>query len=162
MEKIRAIIIVEMMGKPAEYLKETLGKYVERISMEKGIKILGKKIHEPKKVDNSELFSDFAEVELELESFQHLFMIIFTYMPSHIEITGPEEVKIKNFDMNQLCNDLTRRMLEYDAIAKKMIYERRILENQLNMRGEKPAIEPEKQAEKKPKTKKKTAKKKKR
>jgi hypothetical protein len=61
-------------------------------------------------------------------------------MPSHIEITKPENLVLRNFELNNLVNDLTRRMLHYDSIAKKMIYERRILENQLKLRGEEPAL----------------------
>lgn len=141
MEKIKVIIIIEMMGKPADYLVETLKKFTDRMEIERGVKIASKKINKPKKVKDSDLLSSFAEVELELDSLQHLFMIIFTYMPSHIEIISPEEIRLRNFELNSLANDLTIRMLQYDSIAKKMIYERRILENQLRMQGKVPAIQ---------------------
>lgn len=146
MEKICATIIIEMMGKPAGHLKETLEKYVDMVGIEKGVKILNTKINKPKPVPDSKLLSDFAEIELELESLQHLINLIFTYMPSHIEITSPEEVMFKNFELNNLCNDLTRRLLEYDSIAKKMILEKKVLENQLMMKGMKPAIEEKEKA----------------
>ena len=140
MDKIKAVIIIEMMGKPADYLNETLSKFVSRMELEKGVKIINKKINKSKKVPDSELLSSFAEVEIEFDTLQHLFMIIFTYMPSHIEIISPEEIRMRNFEIGSLCNDITRRMLEYDSIAKKMIYEKRILENQLRERGMSPAI----------------------
>ena len=146
MDKIKAVIIIEMMGKPADYLNETLSKFVSRMELEKGVKIINKKINKSKKVPDSELLSSFAEVEIEFDTLQHLFMIIFTYMPSHIEIISPEEIRMRNFEIGSLCNDITRRMLEYDSIAKKMIYEKRILENQLRMRGEKPALLSQKEA----------------
>ena len=162
MEKIRAVIIIEMMGKPADYLNETLSKFVSRMELEKGVKIINKKINKSKKVPDSELLSSFAEVEIEFDTLQHLLMIIFTYMPSHIEIISPEEIRLRNFEISSLCNDLTRRMLEYDSIAKKMIYEKRILENQLRGRGMTPAITEDVSESKPVKDKKKTEKKTKR
>lgn len=151
MEKIKAIFIIEMMGKPAEYLKETLLKYIEKIEAERGIKIIGKKINPPKKIEGSELLSSFAEIEAELDTLQNLLTIIFSYLPSHIEIISPEEIKLRNFEMNGLCNDLTRRMLQYDSIAKNMIYEKKVLENQLKMQGKIPAIQEIKPKKKKSK-----------
>jgi hypothetical protein len=143
-EKITAIIVLEMLGKPAEYLKETLNQFIERMSLEKGLKILKRKVNEPCRIDTADLLSSFAEVEIEFDNLQLLLNMIFTYMPSHIEVVSPESISLKNFEFNNLCNDLTRRLLEYDAIAKKMIYERRILENQLRSKGETPAIQEEK------------------
>jgi len=131
------------------------------MELEKGVKIINKKINKSKKVPDSELLSSFAEVEIEFDTLQHLFMIIFTYMPSHIEIISPEEIRMRNFEIGSLCNDITRRMLEYDSIAKKMIYEKRILENQLRERGMSPAIT-EDVPESKPVKEKKKGKKKKR
>jgi len=164
-KNIQATIIIEMIGKPASYLEETLTGYIERIGMERGIRILAKNINKPKKIEKSDLLSSFAEIELEIESLEILINLIFTYMPSHIEIVSPENINLRNSELNSLANDLTRRMLHYDSIAKKMIYERRILENQLRMKGEKPAVLLENQKEQKPseikKGKRKTRKKKK-
>lgn len=134
-EKINVIITIEMMGKPPEHLKDTISKFIEGMNAEKGVKILGKKIYEVKKIENSELFSTFAEVELELDDIYQLFMIIFTYMPSHIDIIKPEELKMKNSDLNVLCNELTRRLHEYDSVAKTIIFEKKILESQLTKKN---------------------------
>jgi len=156
--KIQAIIIIEMMGKPAGHLKETLEKYVDRIGIEKGIKILNRKVNKPKQLKDSELFSSFAEVELELENIQRLVFVVFTFMPSHIEIISPEEIRMRNFELNALCNELTRRLLDYDAIAKNVMLEKRALENQLRMQGITPTIQeilPEKETKARIKKKKK-------
>ncbi len=140
-EKVNAVMMIEMMGKPAEYLKETFSKFIDRLGTEKGLKILEKKISEPRQVENSELFSTFAEIEMEVENMQLMLAIIFTYMPSHVEIISPAETKLKNFEFSTLCNELIRRLHEYDSIAKKMTFERNILENQLRQEGIKPATQ---------------------
>ena len=131
MEKIKLMVIVEMMGKPPEHLIQTLSSHVDKMKEEKGIKVIGKKISEPKKIENSDLFSTFAEVELEISDIEQLMMILFRYMPSHIEIIEPESIRINNFDLNTLCNEITRRLHDYDTIAKTIGYENQILQKKL-------------------------------
>jgi hypothetical protein len=98
---------------------------------EKGVKILSKKINEPKTIENSELFITFAELEVEIDDLMKLFTLVFVYMPSHVEIVKPSKVEISNFDINAVCNELTRKLHEYDGIAKRMMLEKEILERRL-------------------------------
>jgi hypothetical protein len=140
-EKIGVILIIEMLGKPIDYLKNALSSYIDKMQEDKSIKVISRKINEPKKIEDSQLLTSFAEVEIEIESLNQLLNIIFTYMPSHIEIVSPETIEFRNHEMNALCNELTRRMLEYDNIAKKMLLERSLLEEQLQAKGEKPILE---------------------
>lgn len=141
-DKIKAILIFEMLGRPADYLKETLIKFIDKISQEDGIEILDKKFHEPKKVENveREIFTTFAETEINFKDLNSLVKIIFVYMPSHIEIISPEEITIKNFDLNTLMNELARKLHQYDEVAKRLNMEREILQRQLQEQGVKPAI----------------------
>jgi len=137
-EKIKAIVIFEMLGRPADYLKETLKKFIDKVNNEKGVKILGKKIKKPKKLEQAkqELYTTFAEAELEFEDMQAMFKIIFIYMPSHIDIISPEEIKIKNFDLNVLMTELARRLHQYDEITKRLSAERNILYTRLKQTKE--------------------------
>lgn len=151
---INASIIIEIMGRPADYLKENMLKLVDKMGSEKGVKILGRKISETKKIENSDFFTIFAEIELEFESLKQLILIIFTYMPSHIEITKPEEIRMSNYDLNVLCNEITLRLHNYDEIAKSIIFEKKILENQLKQYGIEPATQPARIPEKAKKEKK--------
>lgn len=146
-EKIKAVLIFEMLGRPVEHLKNTLVQFVEKISQEDGVEILNKKIHEPKKIEEAkqELFTTFAETELSFKDMPSMFKIIFMYMPSHIEIIEPEEIKIKNFDLNILMTELARKLHQYDEIAKKLSIERSILQRQLQGQGMQPAISPPQQ-----------------
>jgi hypothetical protein len=122
---LKVHITLEIMGRPPENVKEALNTLVVRLGSEKGVKILEKTYHEPVPIKESkDLHTAFAEILLELESLSSFFGIIFAYMPSHIEIIEPEKLSITNFDMNSFGNSLTQRLHEYDAITKKMIFER--------------------------------------
>ena len=132
-EKINALTIIEMMGRPKEHLKETLIGVLNKIGTEQGIALLNKKIHEPKKVKDvkNEIFTTFAEIELEFDSFARLVTFIFSYMPSHIEIVKPENISVSNYDLNVLGNELVKRLHQYDSIAKIVSIERDNLKTQL-------------------------------
>ena len=143
-DKIRAIFVFEVLGRPEKYLREIMKQIISKLSEEKNIKILEKEVHKTKKIQNpdveGELFSCFAEIEIEAEELSDLFRIIFAYMPSHIDIIEPSELGLKNFDLTSAMNELIRRLHQYDAIAKKLQMEKNILKNQLENQGEIPKI----------------------
>jgi uncharacterized protein (UPF0210 family) len=136
--EIEAVLIFEIMGRPPEYVKETLLKLVDTISREKGVRITSKRIEEVRAVENN-LFSTFAEVELGVETLSQLMSIIFKYMPSHIEVIKPTEFRMTNFDTNALINEVARRLHYYDEIAKNIMFQNKALEIQLKNSGLKPA-----------------------
>ena len=142
MPEIKAFLIFEMLGRPAEHLKKTLIEFTEKLDKELGIKIINKKINEPKKIEDAkeELYTSFAETEIEFKDINSLLRIVFVYMPSHVEITNPEEIRIKNFDLTSLMSELARKLHQYDEIAKGLMIERSILQRQLEQQGIKPAI----------------------
>jgi len=163
---IQAVFMIEMMGKPKDYLKTTLSEYIDKIGEEK-VKILRKDIAEPKEIEN-DLFSTFAEIEVETQELVEILKIIFSYMPSHMEVIKPETISLKNADFNSMANEILMRLHKYDEIAKTLSTQKTILENQLKQLGVKPAIyqmqpnnvpQETQKKEKKPKKKKKSKKK---
>ena len=139
MVEIKAILIFEMLGRPAEHLKETLTEYLKKISKEEGIEIFDKKIKEPKKIEEAkqELYSTFAEVEADFKNLSSLMRVIFLYMPSHIEITSPSGITLQNSELNSLMNEITRKMHQYDELAKRLIIEKQILQKNIQERTNK-------------------------
>jgi len=144
MEPIKALMIIEMIGRPKEHLEETLKEYTKKIGSEKGITIINEKVHEPKKIETkkdekektedkkeqkieAELFSAFTEIEIDSKDITTLMRIVFVYLPSHIEIISPESLELKNIDFNDLFNEVIRKMHEYDGIAKSMIMQNKII-----------------------------------
>ncbi len=140
--KIRAILIFEMLGRPVEHLKSTLEEFVGKVSREEGIEILNSNLHEPKRVEDmqQEIYTTFAETEIQFKDINSLLRIIFVYMPSHIEIISPSEFQVKNFEIGTLMSEITRKLHQYDEIAKRLAIERNILMKQLQDIGVRPAI----------------------
>ncbi|MBI2631999.1 hypothetical protein HYW75_03275 [Candidatus Pacearchaeota archaeon] len=128
MEKINATVILEILGKPKENVLNALQGLIVKLGNEQGVKIIDQVVHPIIKVkDSKELFTSFAELTLELDSLDYFFGILFTYMPSHIELISPERINLRNDELNILANKLASRLHDYDAIAKRMIAERNIL-----------------------------------
>lgn len=132
MEKIKANLIVELMGRPKEHLREALRTLVVKMGSEKGVSLIDKKYHNPKVVKKANnLFITFAEINLEFDSFEHFFAIIMGYMPSNVEIYEPERFKLSTHELNSLSNYIISKLHRYDEIAKNAIVERDILLKQL-------------------------------
>lgn len=128
MEQISAKFIIEILGRPPEHLSTTLSELITRLGNEKGTKIVNKVLNKPKpveKVDN--LWTAFADVELEFETIPHLFNVVMSYMPAHVEVFSPESIKFNTFEINELANFIIGRLHNYDAVAKRLMNEREIL-----------------------------------
>lgn len=131
-KKVRATFILEVIGKPPEHLTETLQGLIKNIEAEKGVKIINKKFNEPVALkDNPEFFTSFAEVEIEVEEVLTVAILMFKYMPAHIEIMEPEFIGMSNNDLGEVLNELTRRLHGYDEIARVTQVEKSILEKKL-------------------------------
>src|SRR3989344_5317652 len=96
-EKIRAMLILDIIGRPAEHLLETLDKLIEEMRKEQGVKVVSTDTKEPTLMkDSKEFYTTFAEIEVETESMMHLAMLMFKYMPAHVEVISPENISISN------------------------------------------------------------------
>jgi hypothetical protein len=94
--------------------------------------VVRKKINEslPMK-DNPEFYTNFAEVEVEVEDILYIVMLMFKYMPAHVEIISPELIALTNNGWNEIINELARRLHGYDEIARVLDVEKGLLEKKL-------------------------------
>ncbi|MBU4069820.1 MAG: hypothetical protein KJ646_02460 [Nanoarchaeota archaeon] len=139
-----AMMIIEVLGKPPEHLKETLEEIIKKIDAEKGVSVIFKKINEPVLMkEQKEFYTSFAEIEIEVEEILHLAILMFKYMPAHIEIISPELIALTNNGWNDVLNELTRRLHGYDEVARIIQVEKNILEKKLRV-----ALENKKKEEK--------------
>ncbi|MBM3247425.1 hypothetical protein FJZ17_02710 [Candidatus Pacearchaeota archaeon] len=144
-KKIKVRIILEILGRPKEHIMEVLKELVERINKEKGIQVTNKTINEakvferkdekgniiPKREEEQELYSTFAEIEFEAAEVTDLLAVCFTYMPANVEIIEPEAFELKNLDFNSLINEIIRRLHHYDSLAKTALMHNQILGKQI-------------------------------
>lgn len=169
MDKVKAKIIIEIMGRPADHLFKALNELVDKMGTEQGIRFINKIVNEPKAIEKAPgFFTSFADLEIEFDSLKHFFNITFNYMPAHVEIYEPEKFKIEAFNLNEIANYIVSRLHRNEGIMKTLSGEREILIKQMEFLKNGGKIEEiypkQKQAPvqaKKSKTSKRTAKKKK-
>jgi len=129
---VRAVMIVEVLGKPPEHLIETLEGIIKQIDEEKGVSVKSKKINEPNVMkDKNDFFTTFAEVEVEVEEVMDLALLTLKYMPAHVEIIYPELIAVSNNAWGDILTEMVRRLHGYDEIARIMQAEKNILEKKL-------------------------------
>jgi len=125
MEELQARMIIEVMGRPVEHIVSALQGMIEKVTAEKGVKVTKTAIREPIAVkEGNGLFTSFAEIEATFDSLFTYFRVLFTYMPSNCEIIQPENIRIRNDEMNEFSNAILARLHDYDALAKRIVSER--------------------------------------
>jgi len=132
-DSLTAILIIEVLGRPAEHVKEVLSMLVKKLEQEKDVKVTNSKIYEPKQIE--QLYSSFAEVEARFSSFHRLLEICMEYLPSSIEIIEPQELRLKLQDANAILNYLSAKLHKYEAVVKILAAQRVIAEKQLKEHG---------------------------
>lgn len=132
MTEIKALIVLEILGKPPEHLKEVLEKIIEQLKEEKGIQVENINHKDPKELkDSPDYFTTFTEIEFNAKSVVDLTRILFKYMPAHVEISSPEEIKMTNDGFNEVIMELMRRLHQYEEISRNLQIEKKVLENHL-------------------------------
>ncbi len=131
MEWIKARVIIEMLGAPKEHIQETLEHYVDKLKKDEK-KIIIRKVDyvEPKPVNN--LFSVFAELEIEFEDLQTITYFCFDYMPSSIEIHDPDELTYDSNEYTTFLNDLQARLHKVDMLVKNLSAENKVVKKNGN------------------------------
>ncbi len=131
-DKIEAIVMIEILGKPPEHLVSTLEEIISKIEKEIGLNVKEKKIHEPKELkENKELYTTFAEIVIEAEKISQIVALAFKYAPAHIEITNPEEILMSNHEWNDTLNGILMIIHKYDEVARILQNENKILAKRL-------------------------------
>ena len=117
-QKVTAIMIVEIAGRPADHVKSALESHVGQLKQIKWIDVHSIEISEPAKVEDKDFFTCFAEVEFTTESFGRLTEIIYDFMPSSIEIVEPATIEFDAQEATEFANNLSGRLHRFDEIVK--------------------------------------------
>jgi hypothetical protein len=140
--KIKTLFIFEILGKPAEHIKDSLNKMVDQLGEQKGLEVVRRVVHEPKLIEDDGksdskleklekenyvkqgMYSTFAEVEVETENINLIMAIVLNMLPSHVEILQPSEFSLNNTELSGLMSELTVKMHKYDEITKVLMLEK--------------------------------------
>ncbi len=156
-KKIEAVVIMEVLGRPAEYLTETLNNLIKQIGEEKGIFIKRTDVKPPVEMHEQKgFYTSFAEIEIEAEEMMYIAVLLFKYMPAHVEIISPQNLSLSNTNWNDILNEITRRLHGYEEVVRMIQSEKMILENKLKSLGvsNQPAVMPKEKPKKSKKEKK--------
>ncbi len=141
--KLKVIFILDVIGKPPEHLVKALNRVIEEIDKEKGAVVKSKNIKKPTSLkDSPNFYTTFAEVDIEFENIEFLMISAFKYMPAHIEISEPELIGLSNNGLNDILNELVRRLHGYDEIARAMQLENKKLREKIMQVTGEPVITP--------------------
>lgn len=113
---LRINTVIEIVGAPKEHVEDTLRLVLKKLRDEKGVDVLGGKVHEPK--PQGPFFSTFAELEVLVKNFATLISVCFNYMPSSVEIVEPAQFRLSPLNISDLFNDLLGRLHEIDMRLK--------------------------------------------
>ena len=119
MASMRVIMIVELLGRPADHARYAIEEHMKQLDSIKHVEVMTKKFSDPKKVDEkNDLYTCFCEVEFTCENLQQLFEIVFDFMPSSIEILEPSKLSLESFEATSIVNNLSGRLHRYDDAVK--------------------------------------------
>jgi len=125
-------IVLELVGKPAEHVKDQMIKRVESLKNADKIIVVSDQVAELKKVDPDqapkrgqikEVWATFAELELLVKDMATLVYVCFDYMPGSVEILEPSNLTLRDEQLTDLFTDLQARLLQVDVVAKQVASE---------------------------------------
>ncbi|MEM4336953.1 MAG: hypothetical protein QXG86_03035 [Candidatus Woesearchaeota archaeon] len=122
---IKVTAVIEILGAPEDYVKQTMHSYLEKLKNEKDLKtkILFISPAEPKE----KLFSIYSEVELLAKKPSRIVDFCFDYMPSSVELIEPPNITFDAHSFSNFFNDLQARLHNLDMLVKNLTAENKLL-----------------------------------
>ncbi|RLE44296.1 hypothetical protein DRJ19_00725 [Candidatus Woesearchaeota archaeon] len=128
MQPLRARTIIELVGKPKDFVERAFKKMRELIKQHPGLELISEDIEPVKeKPGTKDIFGGFIEVEAKFSSLQSLIAFCFEFTPTSVEIIEPEQITIKNNELTAIFNDLQAKLHEITALYRKSEFEQKIV-----------------------------------
>ena len=127
---IRCSTIIEVLGKPKDYVESAIKEYIQHIKEDSELVILNEDYSETK--EQGKLWSKFAELDLVIKGTRKLISFCFEYMPSSLEVVKPEHLIMSNPEISGFLNDLQARLHNVDMIVKQLKAENDFLKLNMN------------------------------
>lgn len=124
-------VVIEVVGKPKEYVEESIKSYIKNLKKDKKYQVVSEEFAEIKRQDKEELWATFAELELKTNKVDNLVNFCFIYMPAVVDVLEPVKIHLTNGDFSLFLNDLQARLHQVDMIAKQLKVENQFLKKNL-------------------------------
>ncbi len=121
--------IVEIAGFPKEFVAETMHKVINNLKSNENIKI--HKIELAEVAEIKQLFSTFADMELEFKEIPDFLSFCYDYLPSSVELIDQESIELPAKDFDDMFNDVLARLHQYDLVLRNMNAENIKMKNEL-------------------------------
>ncbi len=102
--------IIEVLGKPKEYVTESIESYVNKIDEDEDYLLAKKDLEDAEQQEGSGLYLAFAEVECLAKDVKNVTNFCFDFMPSSIEILDPDRVILETSGLTDFLNDIQGRL----------------------------------------------------
>jgi hypothetical protein len=128
-ELIRIKTILELVGRPKEFLQQKMNEYLEKIKEDRII-IISQNISEP--IEQKEgVWSVVCDIELVIKGLDNLVGFCIDYMPASVEIIKPEKFEFEERIFTGFINDILAKLHKVDIIAKQLGTENHILKENM-------------------------------
>ena len=113
--------LLEVLGKPKEYVEQALKNYVDKIKSDNRYTLHNQHISEAIANEKEEgFFSAIAELEISTTLLDNLTFFCLEYMPAQLEVMEPEELVLTDVELTAFLNDLQAKLHSIDLIAKNV------------------------------------------
>ncbi len=126
--KVRARVIIEMLGSPKAHVLDTLKDYVSKLKEDKTLKFVSEELSTPEQRDGG-LFAVFTEIDIWFKDVSHLLGFCFDALPSSVEILEPDTISLPSKEFEGVLNDLQAKLHTVDLALKKMRATASVLDN---------------------------------
>ncbi|HLD42934.1 MAG TPA: hypothetical protein VJB08_03020 [Candidatus Nanoarchaeia archaeon] len=129
---ILARATLQIVGKPKEHIIDTMKQVIKQIKDDPKMKVFKGDLFKP--VQQEQLWSTFAELEILFSDKAALTHFCFDYMPASLDVLRPENLSFKIRDYNEIMASLLERIHQMDMVLKNLSAENRLVrENGLAM-----------------------------
>jgi hypothetical protein len=129
-QNIRIRAVLEIIGKPKEYVEASLKKYVDQMKENENLMIISEHMEEAQ--ENKGVWSSFAELEVVVKGLRDLIAFCIDYMPASIEILKPEKFDFNDGVFTNFMNDILSKLHSVDMVAKQLGTENTFLKANMN------------------------------
>ncbi len=126
---ITARAIIEILGKPKEYVSSTLKLIVNGIENKENIIVVKKEFFEPE--ENEGMFTAFTELELQFKSLNDVVAFCFENLPTSIEILEPPALTTEARFLTEFLTGLLAKLHKLNEELQVEKQKNKILNNNL-------------------------------
>ncbi len=126
---ITARAIIEILGKPKEYVSSTLKLIVNGIENKENIIVVKKEFFEPE--ENEGMFTAFTELELQFKNLNDVVAFCFENLPTSIEILEPPTLTMEARFLTEFLTGLLAKLHKLNEELQVEKQKNKILTNNL-------------------------------